>query len=360
MTINKMSSNKGVLFAIMTAVSLLASCISKTQELHLIQSKENVYSETDPRWQLVWHDEFVGDELSNTDWNVEINCDGGGNNEQQCYTDSRANVYVKDGLLTLVALLAPEGSTKPFTSARINTKNHVDFKYGRFEIRAKLPRGQGAWPAIWMLPTQQVYGGWPKSGEIDIMEAVNLGVIDNQGNEVRAIHGTLHYGLNWPKNLYSGKAYRLENGANPADGFHVYALEWEQDEIRWYVDNTLFATQRASRIEKNNETGTFQLSHKGWFSTDTTNEFLDSRTLWGSAPFDQAFHFVLNFAVGGNWPENTGIRGVDKSVFNAKNTMQIDYIRAYQCSIDRHTGRGCATIPVNYESTLVAGHAPTP
>ena len=117
-------------------------------------------------------------------------------------------------MLHIVALPAEEGAEKPYTSARLNTRYKGDFKYGRFEMRAKLPSGQGSWPAFWMLPTDYVYGGWPKSGEIDIMEAVNLKVADEEGNVESNIHGTLHYGRDWPNNVNSGKAYEF-----PADTF---------------------------------------------------------------------------------------------------------------------------------------------
>lgn len=110
-------------------------------------------------WQLAWSDEFDGGSIDSEKWTHEVNCTGGGNNEKQCYTDSPENSYVADGKLHIVALPAPEGSALPYTSARLNTKYQGDFKYGRFEMRAKLPSGQGAWPAFWMLPTDEVYGG---------------------------------------------------------------------------------------------------------------------------------------------------------------------------------------------------------
>ena len=131
-------------------------------------------------WTLVWRDEFSGNVIDDSKWTHEVNCDGGGNNEKQCYTDSSDNAYLENGVLKIVA--KPEsGQTLPYSSARLISKEKGDWTYGRFEIRAKAPSGQGAWPAIWMLPTDNVYGGWPHSGEIDIFEAVNLGVsLDDQ------------------------------------------------------------------------------------------------------------------------------------------------------------------------------------
>ena len=175
-------------------------------------------------WQLVWSDEFDGTSIDDQKWTHEVNCLGGGNAEKQCYTEDEANSFVSDGTLKIVALPAAEGAQQPYTSARMVTKNKADFKYGRFEIRAKLPSGQGSWPAFWLLPTDEVYGGWPKSGEIDIVEAVNLKAKDAEGNPESHVYGTLHYGKDWPDNVNSGKAYKLPDGANPADDFHDYAI----------------------------------------------------------------------------------------------------------------------------------------
>ena len=141
-------------------------------------------------WELVWSDEFDGNSIDERKWNFEVNCQGGGNNEQQCYTDSPDNAYVSDDTLKIVALPAGEGAEKPYTSARLNSKMKGDFKYGRIEVRAKMPSGQGSWPAVWMMPTDSVYGTWPKSGEIDIVEAVNLKTTDEEGNVENNVHGT--------------------------------------------------------------------------------------------------------------------------------------------------------------------------
>ena len=125
-------------------------------------------------WRLVWSDEFDGSQVDTKKWNFEVNCAGGGNQERQCYTDSAENAFIENGIFNIVALPAEEGAEKPYTSARVTTEGKGDFKYGRFEIRAKMPTGQGSWPAIWMMPTDAVYGDWPRSGEVDIVEAVNL------------------------------------------------------------------------------------------------------------------------------------------------------------------------------------------
>ena len=142
------------------------------------------------QWQLIWQDEFDNETIDLTKWTFEVNCFGGGNDEQQCYTDRAENAFIEQGVLKIVALKEnftgpaaqdddanynPNNTrTLPYTSARLRSKNKGDWTYGRFEIRARLPQGQGTWPAIWMLPTEWAYGGWAGSGEIDIMEAVNL------------------------------------------------------------------------------------------------------------------------------------------------------------------------------------------
>ena len=231
----------------------------------LLGSDPVVATPAAPEWTLVWRDEFAGDAIDRAKWDLEENCWGGGNDERQCYTDRRgklANAFVADGLLYIVArrerfsaAATPDGrgrlkASLPYTSARLRTKQRAEWTFGRFEIRARLPHGQGAWPAIWMLPTDSPYGGWAGSGEIDIMEAVNLGTPTDEpgaaaGTRETRVHGTLHYGRAAPGNVHTGTWYRLPEGASPSDGFYVYALEWEAGEIRWYVDGVHYATQRA-------------------------------------------------------------------------------------------------------------------
>jgi beta-glucanase (GH16 family) len=301
-----------------------------------------------PEWKLVWSDEFDGTTIDTSKWGYEKNCWGGGNNEQQCYTDRPVNSFVADGVLNIVAQRedftgsdSPEGEspvtkTLPYTSARLRTKNIQEWTFGRFEIRAKLPQGQGTWPAIWMLPTNSPYGTWASSGEIDIMEAVNLKTVTNGSAPEAHVHGTLHYGRNWPGNVSAGADYTLPDNVNPADDFHEYALEWEEGEIRWYVDDVHFATQRDT----------------GWYG-----QYMQDGTLKDApvgAPFDRfsKFHLLLNLAVGGNWAGNVNNTGVDESVFPQK--LLVDYVRVYECSGSPITGKGCATIGANAE--IVPGH----
>ncbi|MBV7314525.1 glycoside hydrolase family 16 protein [Shewanella sp. NIFS-20-20] len=316
-----------------------------------------------PGWVMVWNDEFDDTSIDANKWNHEVNCAGGGNQEKQCYTDAPENSFLADGMLNIVALPAASGAEKPYTSARLTTKDKADFTYGRFEMRAKLPSGQGSWPAFWLLPTDNVYGIWPKSGEIDIIESVNLKAANADGNPESYVYGTLHYGRESPANEQSGKAYLLPDGVNPADDFHTYAIEWQQGEIRWYVDDYLYATQRRSEVRFNAKGEGVGLAHKGWFT-----EFFDQSTgqknvVWGDEPFDQDFHIILNFAVGGNWPESVNETGIDASAFNESNPYQIDYVRVFECEANPDTGKGCETVRPGYDQlddALVEGKAPAP
>lgn len=303
-------------------------------------------------WRLVWQDDFNSHEINPKNWSHEKNCAGGGNNEQQCYTDRPENSFVDGGLLHIVAREEyPNGiqgpglvdddpgypgalRTMPYSSARLRSKNKFDFTYGRVEIRARLAAGQGMWPALWMLPTDWAYGGWPSSGEIDIVEAVNLGV---WGNEV---HGTLHYGLPWPQWENHGKTLSME--VNPADDFHVYAIEWEADEIRWYVDGQHYQTQRS----------------EGWYNYIWGGQDVGFQVANPRAPYDQRFHLIMNLAVGGDWP------GAPDTGWPDDRQMLVDYVRVYQCHGPQieprrnqpgYTGAGCGTVDDSVEVHADAG-----
>lgn len=235
---------------------------------------------------LVWSDEFETNGLPDTTkWNYDIGDGGWGNNELQFYTNKSENARVENGLLIIEARL-DSTSEKIYTSARMVTKHKGDWLYGRVEVRAKLPRGKGTWPAIWMLSTDWTYGDWPTSGEIDIMEHV--------GYDPGVIHGTIHTeAYNHTKGTQKeGKI----NIADAQDTFHVYAIEWTKDKMEFYVDDNLYHT--VERDPKDD--------FKGW-------------------PFDQRFHLILNIAMGGNWG---GKEGVDNSIWPQR--MEIDYVRVYQ------------------------------
>ncbi|MCL1139532.1 glycoside hydrolase family 16 protein [Shewanella pneumatophori] len=296
------------------------------------QVNETNVSAMSSDWQLVWQDEFNDKHIDLTKWSFEYNCYGGGNNEHQCYTDRAENAFVNNGHLHIVARLesfsgpalkddhllyqrSDVSVSKPFTSARMRTVYKGDWSYGRFEVRAKFPKGQGTWGAVWMLPTDWHYGEWSGSGEIDIVEAINLGTASDRVGALKGeletrIHGTLHYGQPWPNNVYSGQSFQLPNGQSPAAGFHLYALEWQPDEIRWYVDNIHYATQTS----------------KTWFTKIIIKE--QHVLAKQDAPFNKRFHLLLNLAVGGDWAENANDKGVDLEAF--PQTLLVDYVRVYQ------------------------------
>jgi beta-glucanase (GH16 family) len=331
-------------------------------------------------WQMVWEEEFEGEALNMDNWNVEVNCAGGGNQEQQCYTEAVENLFVEEGILKIRALKAADGAEKPYTSARINSSGKADFKYGRIEISAKMPSGQGTWPAFWMLPTDYVYGGWPKSGEIDIFETVNLGVtVDSRRNNddtvtitetapETSVFGTIHYGYDAPNNDRSGMTYTPPDGLNPADDFNTYAIEWQEGEIRWYMNGVLYAMQRASELRFNAQGQATGLAHRGWY-TPGFDPFTGEATIFhDSSPFDQYFHLVLNLAIGGSFPENVNdtLVGVDPAAFENGQTLEVDWIRVYECSLDTITGKGCETTAPGYTTAeedggmFVEGKAPPP
>ena len=271
-------------------------------------------------WQLVWFDEFSDNSIDTSKWGWLTDCWGGGNNELQCYTDRSDNSYISDGRLIIEAKQEtftgpaepvdwntnPGDRTLHYTSARLRTKDKGDWKYGRIEIRAKLPYGQGIWPAIWMMPTDEIYGGWAASGEIDIMEAINL----NKNSVNHTIHGTIHFGGEYPANTYTGSHLVLQN-SNPTTKFHTYTIEWAEDKILWYVDDVHYGTKTSDVWYTHNPSG-------GSF-----------------APFDQRFHLILNVAVGGNWP------GAPNANTQFPQKMEIDYVRVFSCPDSPNTLTAC-------------------
>jgi beta-glucanase (GH16 family) len=242
-------------------------------------------------WKLVWNDEFDYTGLPDSNkWNYDVgtgcpNVCGWGNNELQYYTQAdTANAMVQDGMLFIRALKQKKENNN-YTSTRLVSKKKGDWLYGRMEVKAKLPAGRGLWPAIWMLSTDWTYGGWPESGEIDIME--NVGHIPD--TVFSSVHTKKFYhsiGTQKTKGL-------LVNDASTA--FHVYGIEWYADRIDFFIDDNPFFSFK-----------------------NTGNGFLE----W---PFDKRFHLILNLAVGGNWG---GQKGVDESVFPA--AMQVDYVRVFE------------------------------
>ena len=271
-----------------------------------------------PGWKLVWSDEFNGAAIDRAKWDFDIgngfyNYDanqwisGWGNDELQYYTREPENAFVKDGSLHIRALKESLHGAG-YTSARLKTRKRdgsslFSQKYGRFEFRAKLPLGRGLWPALWMLPQVEKYGGWPVSGEIDVMEA--------RGQEPAKVSSAWHFGTRWPGNTHVSKEYVLPKSTTIAD-FHVYAVEWEPGEIRSLVDGKIYATQ------------SFWWSSGKTAGTQGAKPTRESELNPWPAPFDQPFYLVMNLAVGGRFLGNP-----DRATpFPAE--MLVDYVRVYE------------------------------
>lgn len=235
--------------------------------------------------ELVWSDEFDYTGLPDSEkWSYDTGGHGWGNNESQYYTEDRTqNARVENGKLIIEAH-KEDYNGSDYTSARLVSRGKGDWRYGRIEVKAKLPGGRGSWPAIWMLPTDWVYGGWPASGEIDIMEYV--------GYDPGVVHGTVHtQAYNHSIGTQVGESINVPDAET---AFHVYALEWSETQIKLYVDETHYFTFNSS----------------------------DDWTQW---PFDKRFHLLLNIAIGGNWG---GAQGIDDTIFPIR--MEVDYVRVYQ------------------------------
>lgn len=258
-------------------------------------------------YELVWSDEFDYSGTPNPDkWSFDIGGHGWGNNEDQYYTDKLSNAQVAGGKLKITAKKENYGG-KAYTSARVISKNTGDWLYGKIEVRAKLPTGQGTWPAIWMLPTDWEYGGWPSSGEIDIMEHV--------GYDQNVVHATVHT-----------EAYHHSIGTqvgksitepDVSTAFHTYKLEWTETQIKVSLDDNEYFT-----FSKH---GTY----KQW-------------------PFDKRFHLLLNIAMGGNW----GSVGGPTDDSKLPTTMEIDYVRVYQNTTPELNIKGPEVISKNSQSTF--------
>ena len=240
-------------------------------------------------WRLIWSGEFDGGSIDTNHWKFETgNHNGWGNNELESYTNSPENAFVSNGVLHLVARPKAAGA-RFYTSARLKSQGRFFKKYGRFEFRAKMPQGKGYWPALWMMPEVSTYGGWPNSGEIDIME--------NRGSNAAVVQGTIHYaGPNGGHRESTGRYTFSPNDG--ATNFHTYLLEWTSNSISWYVDNKLYEMQT------------------NWTARNATYP----------APFDQPFYIVMNLAVGGNYGGNPDA----DTVFPGE--MQVDYVRVYENS----------------------------
>ncbi|WP_420628151.1 glycoside hydrolase family 16 protein [Candidatus Leptofilum sp.] len=234
-------------------------------------------------WNLVWQDEFDGETIDSDNWTHEVGGHGWGNGEAQYYSDDPKNSYIEDGVLVIQAL-QENVSGKLYTSARLSTQGKVEVAYGRIEARIQIPVGQSLWPAFWMLGNDIDQVGWPFCGEIDIME--------NIGSEPSVIHGTVHgpryFGANGV-----GMAKRLSGGAQYTDEFHIFAIEWEEDEIRWYMDGQMYQKLTPAAVP-------------------------------GDWVFNHPFFIIVNLAVGGEWP------GYPDGTTTFPQIMKIDYVRIYE------------------------------
>lgn len=237
-----------------------------------------------PGWELVWHDEFDGETINPENWAFDIGGSGWGNNERQFYTDRPENARIENGMLVIEAR-KENFIHRNYTSARLKTQGLHAFTYERIEARMKLPSGMGIWPAFWMLGEDIGGAGWPKSGEIDIMEFI--------GREPDRVYGTIH-GPGYSGGNGVGGFHVLPGEALSND-FHVFAIEWEADEIRWYVDEVQY----------------FRV----------TPEMLP-----GEWVYDYPFFIILNLAIGGNWP------GYPDETTVFPQFMYVDYVRVYQTS----------------------------
>jgi len=282
------------LFIFQLKLFLIAFLISCAESNDTVE-ENNINNEWDIEgWNLVWQDEFNRDSLDLTKWSPETGGHGWGNNELQYYTDSDSNSYVENGNLVLKAEVVPQGigsskGLRYYSSARLRTYGKGDWKYGRIEVKAKVASGQGIWPAIWMLPTDWLFGGWPSSGEIDIMEHV--------GYDLGVVHGSVHTeAYNHKINTQKSSARKISNVDTE---FHVYSIIWDKDKISFFIDDIQYF------LFENDQQG----NYKTW-------------------PFDQRFHLLINIAVGGDWPGNP-----DNST-NFPRSMLIDYVRVYEKSIN--------------------------
>jgi beta-glucanase (GH16 family) len=267
-------------------------------------------------WTPTFTDEFfgrVGGAPNSLNWNYDLGGNGWGNNELQTYTNRTQNAFLDgEGNLVIKAIketvTGADGITRNYTSARLLTKGRFEQRYGRFEARIKIPFGQGIWPAFWMLGNDIDTVGWPACGEIDIME--------NIGKEPAIVHGTLHGPGYSGGNPLTG-SYSLANGQKFADDFHLFAVEWDPNEVRFYVDSTLYQTKRVTDVP----------SGSRWV-------------------FDHPFFIILNVAVGGNWPGNPD----DSTTF--PQTMTVDYVKVYADETKRPS---ITNVSATKKNLLVAG-----
>jgi len=247
-------------------------------------------------WKLVWNDEFDSNAINTNNWAFDVGngAGGWGNRELQYYTGRSQNAFASNGFLHIVATKEPYHGFN-YTSAKLKSFRLFYKKYGRFEFRARLPYGQGYWPAFWMMPENSVHGGWPASGEIDVME--------NSRSNASTVLGTIHFGGMYPNNTHSfGPSFNFQDG-DSVTNFHVYAIEWTTNAIKWYVDSHLYETQTS------------------WWSSSNPAD-VSVRNPY-PAPFDEPFYIIMNLAVGGKFGGNPD------ATTRFPGEMLVDYVRVY-------------------------------
>ena len=269
------------------------NCILSSKKEAIVEIKNDdecatgcgyITPETYAGYNMVWSDEFNTEAIDPTQWNWEVNGDGGGNNEEQYYINSAENSYMENGNLILVAK-REDYQGKKYTSARLTTQGKYSVQYGRVDIRAKVPDARGTWPALWMLGDNIWDAGWPGCGEIDIMELV--------GYDAKHVHATGHWGNAVDDKGISGGSHFSEEGFS--EKYHVYSLIWTSTGMTFYVD-------------------------------DVEIHYIPKTAVVGyTYPFDQKFFFIFNIAVGGDWG---GLEGIDDAAFPQK--MIVDYVRVFQ------------------------------
>lgn len=232
---------------------------------------------------LVWSDEFTDKTINSSNWSYDTGGSGWGNNELEYYTNSSKNAYTTGGYLVIEARKETMGSNN-YTSARMISKDKKTFTYGRIDFRARLPKGQGIWPALWMLGNNIGTTPWPACGEIDIMELV--------GNNPKTAYGTIHWGVAGAASIHIGGNSTLSSDTF-SDKFHVFSLKWSASQLSFLIDDTTYFTAEKSQIN-------------------------------GDYPFDKPFFFIMNVAVGGNWPGNPN----ETTLFPQR--MIVDYVRVFQ------------------------------
>ena len=256
--------------------------IRNDDSLFPVSNEGHLSASSYPGKTLVWSDEFDGESIDLSHWTYDLGASGWGNQELQNYTSDSENSYVNDGNLFIVA----RENGIHFTSARMKSIGLQEFQYGRIDVRAILPKGQGIWPAIWMLGANYPTVGWPACGEIDIMELI--------GSSPNTVHGTIHYGADWTQHNYTGSGTSIPWTETFSDEFHVFSIDWDENGITWLLDDQPFYT--------------------------IDNAVTGSQPY----PFDNPFFFIMNIAVGGQWP------GYPDATTEFPQFMAVDYVRVFQ------------------------------